>query len=640
MSRLKTFIGVFCLWTLVGVMSKLAFIALYASRLGNADIGELLLVLWHGLRLDVAVAAYLTAIPGLLLILSFWSRRPFLSVLWRAYFVIAALACSLAYIANLGLYAYWEFPLDDTPLLYIRTSPADAMASMEWWQLALSSLSVIALTAVLSTPRFPACQSSSGSGARFQACQSGSATPPRLEPFLLLLLEVSLLLPVRGGLGTGTNHTGSVYFSANIRLNHAAVNPVFSFVEAVVHHQDIGTKYRFMPDEDADRLFAAMTYTRSRSLPSSPDSPSSTPRPNVVLIVLESFSDTVMHVPGVTPRLLQLTSEGLYFTNFYASSFRTDRALVSIHSALPAQPTMSLMDIPRKSTSLPSIASVLARNGYTTAFYYGGDVNYSNMRSYFMGTGFHKLVSEDDFTISLRTGKWGVADGPVYDRMLADIKAHDNRTPFFVSIMTESSHEPFDVPEQSPDSNIAADKVLNAFAYADRCLGRFVDALKAMPCWENTLVAIVPDHLGAFPDEVDNYQLWRYRQPLVIIGGALRSIPLCPPPASASGDTYSGPAPMRLPVVGSQTDIAATLLAMIGIDHSEFTYSKDLLDPLAPHFAFFSFPDAIGLVTDSSSVVYDNTSATLQAEQGPHTDSLLLKAKAYLQKLYDDLQDL
>ena len=606
---------VFLLWTLLGVVSKVAFVALYFTLLDIDGIGSLLLVLWHGLRLDVAVAAYLTAVPGLLLVASVWCPARFLRLSWKAYFAVAALACSLAYIANLGLYGYWGFPLDDTPLLYIRTSPADAMASMEWWQTAAALLAVIAVTAAVIRlmPQLPS------DSLRRRGKQTGIVS-------LLAVMVAALLLPIRGGLGTGTNHTGSVYFSTNIRLNHAAVNPLFSFVEAVIHHQDIGTKYRFMPDEEASRLFAEMTTANTILPPPStlhlPPStlhlPPSTLPPNVILIVLESFSDTIMRVPGVTPRLEQLTREGLYFTDFYANSFRTDRALLSIHSALPAQPTMSLMDIPRKSTSLPSIAATLARNGYSTSFYYGGDLNYSNMRSYFMATGFQTLVSETDFPLRQRTGKWGVADGPVFERMLADIRAHAAAGPFFMSIMTESSHEPFDVPEQSANSVIAADKVLNAFAYADRCLGRFMDALKAMPCWENTLVVVVPDHLGAFPDEVDNYQLWRYGQPLVFTGGAMR---------------HSG----RCQVVGSQIDIAATLLAMLGIDHSEFIYSKDLLDPGAPHFAFFSFPDAMGLVTDSSSVVYDNTAGRIQSASGPGTDSLALKAKAFLQKLYDSL---
>lgn len=597
MSRIRTFLLVFLLWVLAGLFSKGAFLAIYHYLLTDADFTDFAKVLWYGLRLDMAIAGYLTIIPALLLTATLWSRKRLIRWLWNGYFAIAAFIASLAYIANLGLYGYWGFPLDNTPLLYLKTSPSDAMASLTWWQLTVIPL-VIGIVAVAIYK----------AGASLYPSMQQSAKRPAAATVLLLILTAMLLLPIRGGLGTGTNHTGSVYFSANIRLNHAAVNPIFSFVEAVLHQEEIGTKYRFMSDEEATALFEPLTYTTLRT-----DS-AAFRRPNVVLVVLESFSDSVMQADGVTPHLLQYTGEGLYFTDFYANSFRTDRALTSIHSGLPAQPSMSVMDIPRISTSLPSIAGVLARNGYQTTFYYGGDINYSNMRSYFMGTGFQHVVSDSDFPARLHTGKWGVADGPVYDRMLADIKNDDSGRPFFFSIMTASSHEPFDVPDYQ---KIRDDKTLNAFSYADHCLGRFVEALKALPCWQNTIVAIVADHLGAYPDPQDNYQLWRYQIPFVIMGGQI------------TADSCK--------VTGSQIDIPATLLGMLGYDHSEFLYSKDMLDEQAPHFAFFSFPDAMGMVTDSSAVVYDNTSGRLQSSAGKDADSLLRKAQAYLQKLYDDL---
>lgn len=599
MKSVKSFVQVFVFWTLVGVVSKVAFLMVYHALLKDAAVMDQLLVLWHGLRLDIAIAGYLTIIPGLLLIVYLWYQGRWIRRLWRGYFVLTAFLASLAYIANIGLYGYWGFPLDNTPLLYIRTSPADAMASLTWWQLTVIPLIIIAVALVIwriGVSLLPA---------------KASCHHHRIgESLLLLLLVALLLLPIRGGVGTGTNHTGSVYFSDNIRLNHAAVNPVFCFVEAVVHHEEIGTKYRFMDDDEATALLKELTCTSLRK-----DSTFLDKKQNVVLIVLESFSDTVMHVKGVTPNLLRLADEGLYFTNFYTNSFRTDRALVSIHSGLPAQPTMSVMDMPRKSTSLPSIAGALSKEGYSTTFYYGGDINYSNMRSYFMGTGFQQVVSEADFPVRQRTGKWGVPDGPVYDRMLADIKKHPSDKPFFCSIMTASSHEPFDVPDYQ---KIKDNEVLNAFSYADHCLGMFVEALKKLPSWENTLVVIVPDHLGAYPDTPDNYQLWRYKTPLVIVGGAVSQA--------------------QCRVVGSQIDLPATLLGMLGIGHQEFTYSKDLLDASAPHFAFFTFPDAMGMVTDSSSVVYDNTSGLLYSSEGSDADSLLKKSKAYLQKLYDDLE--
>lgn len=604
MSRIRTFILVFIFWTLVGMLSKWAFLLIYHSLFNGVGFLNYLLVVWHGLRLDIAIAGYLTIIPSLLLIATLWCKHHLVYWLWNSYFVIAAFLSSLAYIANLGLYGYWGFPLDNTPLLYVKTSPTDALASLTWWQLITVPLLVIILTVLIYKV-----------GARLFSLKQHHVNRPTVESLVLLLLTAMLFLPIRGGIGTGTNHTGSVYFSDNIRLNHAAVNPVFCFMEAVLHQEEIGTKYRFMEAREADVLLKELTCTTLRAETPHPLTLSPSHPLNVIMVVLESFSDTVMQVRGVTPNLLRLKDEGLCFTHFYANSFRTDRALVAIHSGLPAQPTMSVMDMPRKSTSLPSIARQLGNSGYLTTFYYGGDANYSNMRSYFMGTGFQQIVSDVDFPSKLHTGKWGVADGAVYDRMLSDIKADHSEQPFFRSVMTESSHEPFDVPDYQ---KIKDNETLNAFSYADHCLGKFIEELKKLPCWQNTIVAIVPDHLGAYPDYVDNYQLWRYRIPFVILGGPI-------------------PEGVQCHTIGSQIDIPATLLGLIGIDHSDFLYSKDLLDAKAPHFAFFTFPDGMGMVTDSSYVVYDNTTNRNQSVSGTATEQLTKKAKAYLQKLYDDL---
>ena len=599
MSRIRTFIFVFIMWTIVGMLSKCAFLLIYHSLFEGVGFLNQILVVWYGLRLDIAIAGYLTIIPALLLIVTLWSKHRLGHWLWNGYFAISAFLSSLAFIANLGLYGYWGFPLDNTPLLYVKTSPSDALASLTWWQLMVVPLIIIMVAAVIYK-----------TGARLFPAHSHPIRKPLMVSVLLLLLTALLFLPIRGGLGTGTNHTGSVYFSENIRLNHAAVNPIFCFIEAVLHQEEIGTKYRFMDAHEADELFKELTYTISRE-----DTSLIARHPNVILIVLESFSDSVMQVKGVTPNLIKLKDEGFCFTHFYANSFRTDRGLVAIHSGLPAQPTMSVMDMPRKSTSLPSIAKQLGSRGYQTTFYYGGDANYSNMRSYFVGTGFQQIVSDVDFPSKLHTGKWGVADGAVFDRMLTDIQSDRSGQPFFRSIMTVSSHEPFDVPNYQ---KIKDNETLNAFSYADHCLGQFIEELKKLPCWQNTIVAIVPDHLGAFPDYVDNYQLWRYKIPFVIFGSTI-------------------PKGVQCHAIGSQIDIPATLLGLLGIDHSDFLYSKDLFDDKAPHFAYFTFPDGMGMVTDSSAVVYDNTTDRVQNASGTSTNLLSRKAKAYLQKLYDDL---
>ncbi len=607
MKQIKAFALLFLTWTAIGMLFKLPFVCLYLSHSVDIGIGDYFEIVYHGLPLDFAVAGYVSIIPGLMLLCSLWYDGKTLRYAWRGYIIIASILSSVAYVSNLALYGYWGFPLDSTPLLYIRTSPADAIASISVWQLSFILVVMVAVVVAIFFVFTRYAKALKKHSADTKQKKAGYTAA-------ILLLTVALIIPIRGGFSTGTNHTGTVYFSDNTRVNHAAVNPIFSFIESVLHMEEIGSRYRFMTDAEAAEVFSSMVETNLREDAVERDW-------NVVLICLESFSKSIMAeggmVEGVVPNLERYTKEGLYFDNIYANSFRTDRALVAVLSSLPAQPTMSVMDIPRISTLLPSMARTLRDAGYSTHFYYGGDTDYSNMKSYIMGTGFANITEQKDFSSDLVTGKWGVADGPVYDAALNDIVTEmsaDSAKRFYKVIMTGSSHEPFDVP----DYNHLPSPELNAFSYADDCLGRFVERLKQLPYWKNTLVVIVPDHLGAYPREVDNYQLSRYAIPLVMIGGVIESARRCD-------------------VVGSQIDISATVLAMLGRSHEEFVYSKDLLDSIAPHFAFFSFPDAMGIVDTTGVVIYDNTSGQVAESVGENATALTDKAQAYLQKLYDDL---
>ena len=106
------------------------------------------------------------------------------------------------------------------------------------------------------------------------------------------------------------------------------------------------------------------------------------------------------------------------------------------------------------------------------------------------------------------------------------------------------------------------------FAYTDSCVGDFVKRFRELPQWKNTVIVFVPDHLGAYPEQLNNQSVDRYQIPLLLVGGAISE-------------------PRRIDVYGSQHDIAATLLAQLSLPHQKFVFSKDMLNPASPHFAFF-----------------------------------------------------
>lgn len=615
--RLLALLKTYVLFVLLFVIQKPLFMLFYADFFADCPFIDWWHVILHGLPLDFSIAGYLTSLPGLLLVVSAWVSGRWLVWSLRVWFGLVAFLMSVIFVIDLVLYEYWGFRLDTTPFFYFFSSPKDAVASASGWMAVLGFLSM-AVCAVLIYAVFHV-------GVLRGAERFTRPYRQGVTSLVLLLLTGMLFIPIRGGFTVSTMNTGKVYFSSNQRLNHAAINPAFSLLESVFKQTDFASQYRFLQPDDADRLFAEMldpqVHATKNPVPLKTGAQAllNTTRPDVLMVILESFSSHLMGTLGgdstVAPCLDSIALQGVLFTHMHANSFRTDRGLVSILSGYPAQPSTSIMKYPRKTQTIPAIAGALKRGGYSACYYYGGDADFTNMRSYLISSGFEDIIADRDFPLSDRLSKWGVHDHLVFRRLLDDLRNDTiaNRPPRFRVIQTSSSHEPFEVPYRR-----LADDRMNAFAYTDSCVGDFVRQLRRLPQWKNTLLVFVPDHQGAWPEGLDNFGAERYQIPLIFAGGAVRQ-------------------PLRVETYGSQQDIAATLLAQLGLPHDDFTFSKDLLDPQAPHFAFITFPGMLGLVTDSTRVFYDINAETPVEMLGKRPESALVHAMAYLQKLYDDI---
>ena len=613
--QIYTYVATFLSWLLVFVIQKPLFMICYHDKLPDGNsLWNGLEVVYHGLTLDLSMAGYLTCLPALLIIASIWTSTKILRQTMTIYNVVAATIVAIAFVVNIGLYAYWKFPLDATPVFYFLSSPKDAMASLTPWMTIEGLAAILIIAALISWISIKATLKTrfSAFGKANIKTEANSAWEKRsMASGVMLLLSALLVIPIRGGFTVSTTNIGKAYFSENAILNHAAVNPLFSFIESVSHQEDFASLYRFMDDKEATALTQPMKNTSSEGTVAKLNNQ----RPDIYIFIMESFSMELWKTNAV-PNLQQIAKEGLFFSNFYANSFRTDRGLVAILGGFPAQPTMSIMKYPKKTAKLPSIAAQLKANGYGLKYYYGGDADFTNMRSYLVGQGFEDIVSDESFPIKERMSKWGVPDGYVFARLLKDLKSEKQTTPMMRVLQTSSSHEPFDVPYHK-----LADERLNAFAYADSCIGNFIATLKKSDKWEKSLIVIVPDHQGCWPKDISTYELGHYHIPMIWTGGAINK----------SEDVST---------IGSQQDIAATLLGQLGIDHSNMIYSKDMLNPTISHFAFFTDNDLVGLITEDNIVIHDNKLKKVVVDKGRNKGANTNKAKAYLQKLYDHIAEL
>ena len=599
------------MFTAISVILKPAFMFYNHNAFKDCAFTDYLAVIWHGLPMDISVAGYLTIIPALLALISIWLHPALIRILHRIYLALASLLLSIVYCTDAVLYGFWQFRIDSTPFFYFLSSPKDALASVSVWWVLLGVVVMLLLTAALfivlckTIGTFP---------------ESKGIAKDRLIASAVMVVVLALLfVPIRGSLGTSTMNLGRVYYSENQKLNHAAINPCFSLLSSLMNDEDTKDQYRFMAADEANKLFSQITDKTKQGGTDAVFKLFNTNRPNIVMVVLESFSAHIMKSMGGTANVAvnmdKWANEGVLFTNFYANSFRTDRGLAAILAGYPAQPTMSIMKYPNKTGNLPMFPQKLKKAGYQLKYYYGGDADFTNMRSFVTTAGFEDLVSDADFPIKLRLSKWGVPDQYVFDRALADIKSQAPNATHLSVIQTSSSHEPYDVPFKKLNN-----KILNAFAYTDNCLGKFVAALKKLPSWKNTLVVLVPAHQGCYPEDLDNYSPQRYHIPLLLLGGALKA---------------KGP----IATLGSQADIAATLLSQLGFSYSEFTFSKDMLNPNVPHFAFATVPNAFMMKTTDNTVFYNCETNKTILDNGKTPGKNLPYGKAYLQKLYDDISN-
>lgn len=632
MKQIIWFVKTYATFVVLFVLQKPLFLFLEkgsATQPVDNIFTELPAVIWHGLPLDLSMAGYLSVIPGFLSIAVVWLKRDLVKPIMNIYFIIASLFITCSFLLNASLYPYWKYPLDSTPLFYFFTSPADAIASVSIWQVILSIVILIVLTiGVWFTLRMRGEKRQQYSRYAYGYGGFGSGKRNRFDDFdrhrgrtsiILLLLTGLLFLPIRGGITVSTMNTGQAYYSQNAYLNHSAVNPLFSLLESITHQEDFASQYRFMKDKEADKIFATMTSTSDENTyPLLNEATFKKGTPDILIVIMESFASDIMPSMGsykdVAVCLDSIAQQSILFTRFYANSFRTDRGMVSILSGYPAQPTTSIMRYPRKTSQLPSIARNLAKyKNYKTTYYYGGDADFCNMRSYLVSQGYQHIISDANFPIEDKLSKWGVPDHILAAKMMEDIKAQQNeKRPMLRILQTSSSHEPFEVPYHR-----LKDKRLNAFAYTDSVMGAIVREYRKLPRWKNTLIVFVPDHVGGYKENLNDHDRSRYQIPLILAGGAISR-------------------PMKVGIIGSQHDIAATLLGQLGVEHREFTFSKNMMSDATPKFAFFAVNDAFGVVSEENSLIYDNRAKRIVYDKGEKGFNLK-RGQAYLQKLYDDL---
>jgi phosphoglycerol transferase MdoB-like AlkP superfamily enzyme len=310
----------------------------------------------------------------------------------------------------------------------------------------------------------------------------------------------------------------------------------------------------------------------------------------------------------------------------YANGNRSQQGIAAILGGFPALPITTLTAIPEKMRQTTTITSQFTENGYHTAFYYGGELRFANLKAYFIHNGFDEILGDGDWDSSIPKGKLGIHDEYMYT--ILEEKLSTAPTPFFVNFFTLSSHSPYDQPfPQRIDWNDTEDDYHNSVLYGDSCLGDFLTKAKASEWYANTLIVIVSDHSHqAYTHRPISTAEYRHI-PMLITGGALAK--------HFRGKTFDQ--------IASQVDIGKTLLNQLNFNSDSLFWSKDLMNPYSPKFAYFELNTGFGWISKDGYVAYDILNG-IELQNTYNNDSLkeinYHYGKAYLQEVFQEFIDL
>ena len=552
------------------------------------------------------MASYLTVMAGLAITFTSYFKGKVLWPVLKAYTFVTLMITSFLIFADLELYRNWGFRMDTTPLMYLK-NPKEVIIS--------ANLVVSICLILVWIFCFWGCVK------LFSKWFSNSVK--QLEPsnwlasIVVLFLTASLIIPIRGDFGVASMNTGYVYFhKSNVFANHAAINVVWNVGDALANAEKIEPVTYFKEDD------AKAIYTKIRHDEGTTRKLLNTNRPNILLIVMESFTSKIIEplqgMKGITPNFTALCREGILFDNCYATGDRTDKGIVGVLSGYPALPKFSIINFSKKTEKLPFLNQDLKKLGYSSEFVYGCDIDFANFRSYFHNARYDKIVSKEDFDPSLCNSKWGVHDHFAFDRLYQEC-SNAQGNPFFTVFLSQSSHEPFETPVKTVIHGLDEEhRYLNSAHYADSSLGDFMRKAQKTEWWKNTLVVIVADHGIRHPWNTDRYLPLKFHIPMLWLGGALQA-------RDTIIHTYC-----------SQTDIPQTILHQLDINDPNFIFSNNILSSTAPGYSFYVAGDCVGYLRKNSRIVFDMTANRIMVQEGTIPDHFLDELKAQLQLITTD----
>lgn len=569
-------------WIICFDIHRILFSIHHYNKLKGVGFFEWLESFFFSFRLDLATAAALSVLPFLFRLLYHYHHWKGWKIAFRV--VLSSLVVFLVLVQAGEIVAYGEWNHKLTSRVFMHLSNPDEVVrtanyTMIWWYIFYSVVQLL-IYAWISRRMFrPEINT-----IFIRRWYSWS-----MLPLSFASVAFFFFMFLRGGFQPIPLNINAATYSNRAIANDISINSLYFFGKSYLlyNRSEIDA---FIPK--VDTVLARKEVEKWYSYPREHDQYFlKNNRPNVVVIVLEGWSGEAIGSlgpnKGATPNFDRLTKQGVLFTNIYATGTTSEIGNSTIFSGHYTLPEVSISMQPEKYRKLHCLNEDMEAWGYHSSYIFSGDLKYGNIGGYFMDHGFDVVKDESDFPSDLPRGKLNFYDRDLYKFLIQEINTH--KKPFLQCAFTGSTHAPYDQPK-GKGKHFTGEEAdfMNALVYSDECLGEFIQNCKKYPWYQNTLFVFVADHGHATPTTVDPGNGKFYHIPLLFYGEPIK-------------DAYRG---KRMDVVGSQADFAATLLYQMKGDPSRYPYSKDLMNPKVPLFAFHAIIRGYGWASDKGNFTY------------------------------------
>ncbi len=609
---IKSFVFHYAFWFLLFAINRFIFIVYNHNDWTGIPVTEVFFSFVSALQLDLSMTSYFTSITFLLYFFYSIFRYQVLIQINNGFVYLFTFISVVLFTAEIPIYDEWHTKLSRKAILYLQ-NPSEVYNSATNTELISGTLLIFILcfTFIFFYNHF----------VKFKL----SLTKFRwYVPVLgIIIIPFCLAVGIRGGLQEIPIQQSEAYYSKSNFLNLASVNSVWNLGQSFLENRyDDGTNpYKEFDDSTANKIVKDLFAVQKDTFPEI----LTTKKPNVVLVMLESWSADLLKSLGgfdsIAPNMENLISNGVEFTQLYSSGTLSDQGHCSILSAFPSQPGAVIMRQPDKFQKLPSIVSHFKNNGYYTAYYFGGQLEYGNIKGYVYYNLYDHIIEGKDFDTKLPKGKLGYHDEFLFGKVLHDVNTF--KQPFFTTAFTMSSHSPFDYPGETKYFNWGDDEnmYINGAHYADSCIGAFINTAKKEKWFDNTLFVFCSDHSHASPMKRNFHDPLSRKIVCFLYGNVIKP-------------EYRG---MKISKMGNHHDLANTLLSQLGGDVKPFVWSKNLLNPYTKDFGYSADDYILYFYEPNNAYTYWYSNKTFLFKNfASKADSLRMmrNGSAYLQVLY------